>query len=500
MERMARFRRAVKKGASAICCSTIACLPGSFAQTNKGGDFFASLLTLLSLCLVLRGGSAAADEGTAGFFIPSIENQISLAGCARQPDGKIVVAATVAGEQGVRPHRSIWVSRYDESGQPDATFGNHGAVSWRVPDADTSAVALLALADGRIVVGGEVFQHFKAANSDFLAIRLLPDGTLDPSFNRQGWMTEDLTGDHDKVHAIADDRHGGFFLAGGGLRRYMAVSSRYDFAVARVRSDGTLDKRFGQGGKAFVRVGSVSEDMGKAVAVDRNDSVVLAGFSRHGYYPDLTVVRLTPHGKRDLLFATLGKNVFSLSRNGSQANSVLLQDDGKVLVGGDFWTEGSVKESRAIILRLSKSGASDKAFGTEGIAMKGPRGYKSSSIQTLALQTDGRILGAGVVVGHDKQRKIFVTRVLADGRSDPAFGKEGTVVIELKGKSADVKSLISLADGQILLCAQAQAANERYYPPKRTTSVFLRLKPDGGIDPASGPAVTVVNSPVESRE
>lgn len=406
-----------------------------------------------------------------------VENQIQLAGCALQADGKIVLAATIEGD---RSYRWISVSRYDENGWPDTSFGMNGSVLFSQPNSDAEALALSIQTDQKIVVGGEISDRHGLNKSDLLALRILPNGQLDPSFNNQGWMSADASGDHDKVHAMAVDRQGGVLLAGAGLRPFWHIMKRYDFAIARIRSDGILDSTFGSTGESFFRIGSTSEDSGNAVIVSPDNGIFFAGLSRDRYFPDITVLKLTSSGKLDRRFGDQGKRILRPSKEGgSEAYSLALQSDAKLLVGGQYWREKRSAEAkpRALIVRLLPSGDLDQAFGAGGIVDLHPSDHISSAITHIALQHDGRILAFGTARGSNDG--LLFARLLPDGTLDRAFGINGIFVIIIDGQSVRMKSLLAQSNGQHLSCGQATSTMEPYYPPRRTGSFIFKLKPNG---------------------
>src|SRR5207248_480319 len=94
---------------------------------------------------------------------------------------------------------------------------------------------------------------------------------------------------------------------------------------------------------------------------------------------------------------------------GHYVNSVALQPDGKVLVGGS-WTSTIGTDW---LVRLNADGSWDSAFK----AITGPNG----SIRSLALQTDGKVLIGGYFVAVNGLTRIGVARLNADGNLDTTF-------------------------------------------------------------------------------
>src|SRR5207253_8705315 len=86
-------------------------------------------------------------------------------------------------------------------------------------------------------------------------------GDLDPGFGTGGKVTTDLGGNSAEAEAVAVQANGKI-VAGG---RSFTSSALDDWAVARYRPDGTLDPRFGTGGKVTIRIGGAGAARGVAV-------------------------------------------------------------------------------------------------------------------------------------------------------------------------------------------------------------------------------------------
>src|SRR5262249_3024760 len=131
-------------------------------------------------------------------------------------------------------------------------------------------------AQGRIILVGNGDRGL--ANFDFAVARLNPDGSLDTSFDGDGKQTVafDLGfSNSDTANSLAIDPQGRIVLVGCGQRRH----GDYDFAVARLNPDGSLDTSFDGDGKqtvAFDRGGG-NNDQAFAMAIDAQGRIVLAG-------------------------------------------------------------------------------------------------------------------------------------------------------------------------------------------------------------------------------
>jgi uncharacterized delta-60 repeat protein len=102
--------------------------------------------------------------------------------------------------------------------------------------------------DGKIVIGGHSYQG-GSTGWDFAVGRLNSDGTPDTTFDGDGKATIDFFSTSDYGRSVAVQADGKIVIGGQSYRS----SAGWDFAVARLNSDGTLDTTFDGDGKVHDR-------------------------------------------------------------------------------------------------------------------------------------------------------------------------------------------------------------------------------------------------------
>jgi len=277
----------------------------------------------------------------------------AVSALAIQADGKILVGgafSTLGG--GTRRY----IGRLNTDGTLDTSFD---------PGAGGALAALAVQADGKILVGGSFLTLGGGGTGttprNYIG-RLNPDGTLDTSFD---------PGAGSLVYAFALQADGRILV--GGNFTYLGVGGTGITTrsyIARLNSDGSVDDSFDPGAS-----GPVS-----ALALQADGRILVGGnFTTLGSGPRNYIGRLNSDGSLDVTFDPgAGGPVYALE----------VQSDSKILAGGNFTTlggGGSGTTSRNYIGRFNPDGTLDANFDP------GAGAYVSK----LIVQPDGRILVGG---------------------------------------------------------------------------------------------------------
>jgi uncharacterized delta-60 repeat protein len=330
-----------------------------------------------------EGGFAEVDLGNAEF----------AHAVAIQRNGRIVVA----GEADCSFAVCFALVRFLPDGRLDRTFGANGVVRTMFARYGASRAHDVAVQpDGKIIAVGMRFLGNDAQNDELFAIaRYLPNGRLDRSFSRDGLASVDFGfGDAD-ASAVAVLRGGRIVVAGNGARN--ANRTEEDFAVARLRANGKLDRSFSGDGRATVDFGHRLSDGVHGLAPQRDGRILLAGSSgKRGTVPRISVVRLLANGRLDRSFGGGGKRLTRPGRYGGYANAVVQQPDGRIVVAGRVFDDNRLDTSAWTLARYGRRGALDRSFGHGGLVIS-DFSTGADWVGALAVQRNGRIVAAGSV-------------------------------------------------------------------------------------------------------
>ena len=327
------------------------------------------------------------------------------------------------------------------------------------------------------------------------AIGHTQQGSLDTAFGTGGRVRVafDLGGGNvDVVFGLGVQLDGRIVVVGGAEKLGLDV----DFAAARLLPDGTLDTSFGDLGRAVVPfdLGDDQLDFATGVAIQADGSIVLVGpVDGPDSDVDMGVVRLDPDGVVDTTFGTAGKTVIELDLGGESGDrpwDVVVQPDGKIVVVGE--TDGLAGNSDFVISRLTSDGDGDLEFGVSGLRVVffDLGGNKTDVGGAVALQTDGKIVVAGLVTAATGDGDFGIIRLNSNSTDDSGFGSGGKAIVSfnLGGENGDWATCIALQeDGKIVLAGPVEAADGSW------DFGVVRLEADGDTDPTfSGDGKTTV--------
>ena len=292
---------------------------------------------------------------------------------ALQSDGKIVVAGYTDD-----PGNEDWfVARYDTDGSLDPSFGG-GIVTTAISGLQDRPAALAIQPDGKIVVSG----YGVAGGDDVAVVRYNTDGSVDPTFSGGIVTTDVAVTDRANDVKIQSD---GKIVVGGTT----TIAGDRAFLVIRYNSDGSPDNSFGASGVVTTQV-PLSDEFGEGLDIQPDGKIVLGGFTDN-LTGDFMVARYDSNGTLDSTFGTGGIVTTDILGGDDDADDLLLQPDGKILVAG--YAHNGLNQDYGIV-RYNSDGSLDTSFGTGG-KVTTPIGSLDDNSEASALLPDGSFIVAG---------------------------------------------------------------------------------------------------------
>lgn len=237
------------------------------------------------------------------------------------------------------------------------------------------------------------------------------------------------------------------WIKGGSILVSLVVA-----AMARQAFGTALDTGFDAGQRADADILSL--------AVQDDGRIIAAGeFTTFGGSNCSRIVRLHPDGSIDPSFA---------ASNGASGTirAVEIQSDGRIVIGGDFWTFNGLDHH--YLVRLNPDGSVDGSFD----AKRANLGFVDffGTLRALAIQPDGKILFGGRFAEAGNSYRARIIRLNVDGSLDTAFNP---------GTDPDgyPHAITVQADGKILAGGRFTIFNG--LPAGR----IVRLLSNGSLDP-----------------
>lgn len=297
-------------------------------------------------------------------------------------DGKMIVGGWFDSYNGINSKKII---RLNIDGSKDNTFNIGNGFNQNI-----NAIAIQN--DGKIIAGGS-FTTFNNIPVNGL-IRLNPDGTIDNSFNIGSGFAYNINGLAPSVFSIAiqsDNK----ILVGGQFSSFNGINQK---ALIRLNLDGSFDNSFnlGSGFESLLSHLNVS-----GIIIQPDGKLLVHGaFTSFNGINENKLIRLNTDGSKDT-----GFNIGTGFLNGGPG-SIVLQQDGKILVGGSFDTFNGQTEKR--LIRLNNYGSKDLSFDTD-------TGFETYPVNQIGLLNNGEILIAGLFTTYkNNSNSAFLVKLYGD--------------------------------------------------------------------------------------
>ena len=301
-----------------------------------------------------------------------------------QSDGKLLVGGNFTTYNGASTN---YLTRLNTDGTKDADFIMGVGFNDYV-----KTIALQS--DGKIVIGGNFTQNNGQVQK--YCIRLNSNGTKDESFTAATAFNDRIT----KIEMQSD----GKIIVGGNFSTFNGQNQGH---IIRLNPNGTKDDSF-QIGTGFNSQSSY--DIIRDIKILGNDKIVVAAITP--LYNDnfsTTPIRLNADGSVDGSF--LGA---SLNNDGSAVETIAVQQDGKLLLGGSFNGINNLPQSQKRIMRINAEGGFDASFNVGADLPPNSGGFNEGACLAITIQPNGKIWVGGSFFNYKKTASFSAIRLVGD--------------------------------------------------------------------------------------
>ncbi len=417
-----------------------------------------SFLSLLFIALTInaqRGTpDAAARPGTLDeSFGDSGKVLLSdipiVTSMALQKDGKIVVTG-----YSNRVVNNNAVIRFNQEGTLDTLFGNAGFVGI---DFALSSIAIQD--DGKIIAGG--YRDDGVNNHNIYLARLLPNGNFDNTFGENGYVHAEF-GNQEYCIDVKLQPDGKILASGDASGAFTNLS---DFIIARYMPDGSVDKGFGDNGATLTDFGA--NEAAGSIAIQTDGKIVLSGgYSTFGdpNNSKCAFARYLPDGKLDTTFSSDGKTLINITSVGDEIRKISILSDGTIIGGGYAGRNILGEKQSFLLLSLNADGSLNKNFGGDGEVLTSFEGLNSEA-RSMAVQDNGKIILAGTVwsSADDNSFDFGLTRHNSDGSLDSSFGLNGKQITDFGPNYSDGAIGVAINNNNKIVAAGGSGSVLRPY-------------------------------------
>lgn len=235
----------------------------------------------------------------------------------------------------------------------------------------------------------------------------------------------------------------------------LAVVLAIGAAAGAQAAPGDLDTAFGAAGVATIASGPDFDDAEiREVAVAPDGKIVIVGSSAGPTNAYAFIIRLLPSGARDPGFGTEGVVLTRLGPEYAQFNSVVVQSNKRIVVGGAV---RSTAVDYPAVARFTEDGGLDPTFnplgGMPGAIINTGISVNSTVINALAVRPDGSYIGTGTINGA--QRYWFSQSVTSTGVLDTTFNGSGWHSTSFAGNDGEPFDVVARPDGRTVGCGYA---------------------------------------------
>lgn len=415
-----------------------------------------------SLVRINTDGSMDTAFNQTNFFVGGTTGSApSITAVAIQSDGKIIVGGNFLANNGFPDFDLIAedIVRLNSDGTVDQSFI---APENATPCGDIEDIVIQP--DGKIIIVGNIsFCLGSTIDNNENILRLNSDGSLDETFqvSANGFAIEKAVLQSDGKIVVA-----GIFSDVNGESRE---------GIARINSDGTLDMSFD--------IGTGFDDDVEAIAIQTDGKILAVGdFENYNGEPQPRIVRLNTDGSVDNSFdpGTSAERYFPSADASfpSDIESVAIQGDGKIIIGGNYNRFNGQVTSK--VVRLNTDGSVDSGFNNLD-----DEGFSTGSVFTTLVKTNGKILVGGAFQTLKQRRQSRISQLNADGTVDSNFNRN---IGPSEGyNSTDVNKILQIANNSYMVIGRFREYSDEF------SRNIVKIDMDGERDDSFSTGNTILN-------
>ena len=377
----------------------------------------------------------------------------------------------------------------NSSDNPD----NSVQINWTFNDGNTGAQG----AGGALSTTGNTIVNITAVNNAPIVIDDTAVTNEDINLNNINVLGNDYDLEGDALSVIlASAEYGSVLINADGSLNYTPYANfNGTDTITYILSDGDLTdtgtvtitvNAVNDAPSFFISEGFVTTDIAGSIDLARDITVLadgkllVAGNGYNSNHSDFSMVRYHADGSLDTSFGSDGIVTTDISASDDFAANMEVLSDGKILLGGYFWSgTGAGAGYDFALVRYNADGSLDSSFGDgDGVVTTNVTGPEDYAL-TMTMQSDGKILLAGVGSNSGTRYDFILARYHPDGSLDSSFDGDGLVTTDIAA-STDVAFDVTIqSDGKIILAGYSNTGTNNDFS-------LSRYNTDGSLDTSFG--------------
>jgi uncharacterized delta-60 repeat protein len=231
------------------------------------------------------------------------------------------------------------------------------------------------------------------------------------------------------------------------------------------------------------------DDLANTHVLQPDGKLVMGGWA--DVYPgDFGAVRYMPNGSLDATFGNGGRVTTAFADDPELVDAAYASN---ARPNGGFHLFGETCDADYIVCDLAAAayladGSLDTSFGGDGrvTTSVGTEYGALSWPRRNILQSDGKLVAAGVIYQDDGDVDIVLVRYNPDGSPDNTFSDDGVAVLDFEGANNYPQDIIATPDGKIMIAGAfgTLLPNSVNYFPEN--ALLARVNADGSLDDTFG--------------
>jgi uncharacterized delta-60 repeat protein len=345
----------------------------------------------------------------------------SIYKCIQQPDGKILIGGRFIGYRTIDGFSQVpttYLMRFNVDYTIDNTFFSWASISNGTFNGEVFDIALQS--DGKIMVVGDFQGGFGSITNNRI-VRLNSNSTIDTTFNVGTGFGTSISNPVRVVKVLSD----GKVLLGTNYTTYNGITVT---RLLRLNSNGSVDNTF--------NIGTGPSSTVTCIEFQSDGKMLVGGYFTG--FNGVTANRLI-RLNTDLTI----DDTFNIGTGfGSDVETIAIQSDGKILVGGNFTSFNGVAVNR--IVRLNSDGSRDTTFNVGS-------GF-SGRVRKINLEIDNKIIVGGIFSTYKNTNISNIIGLTYTGEVDQTFDVGFGITFQSTTTSSyGVYDILKLNTGKILI-------------------------------------------------